>query len=265
MSPPAVVVADGDTHLFLRGLNNEVLTTHKLQGDWAAQWNELPGRGRDLSGPAAVIDGGKRLRVFVRGADNLIYGTVRQGGQWLGWNPVPGLSTEDRPAVLLDSDGSLLLLARGPQGKLHLSRGVGDGPTWSGWSALEALGTPTLTGGPAAALDGKKNLTVLCRASDGVVWRTVRVGSTWFEWKPVVGLATPADPAAISDGNGQLRVYARGARDEVLENVHLGVSWSGWRPLPGAALSTPIPALDADGVTLFVRGPSNALYALGPL
>lgn len=265
MSPPAVVQLDGSTQVFVRGLQNEIRTNRKVEEDWGVAWSELPGQGRDLSGPAAAIDRDGRTRVFVRGADNLIYETISVGSLWSGWKAVQGLSTEDRPAAVRDAGGDLLLLARVAHGQLFVNRRSGPDYTWEGWQLLDATGAPTLIGGPAAALDGQGSLTVACRAADGSLWRTVRVGTTWLEWKPIGGLLTPSDPAAVADASGRIRIYARGSRDELLENVRDGVDWLGWRNIAGAALSAPAPLLQPAGITLFVRGPSDVLYAVGPL
>ena len=63
-------------------------TSEQQQFGWLG-WNEVPGNGFTVSGPATTSYNGNDY-VFVRGTNNLIYANSFNGTTWSGWSEVPG-------------------------------------------------------------------------------------------------------------------------------------------------------------------------------
>ena len=89
------------------------------------------------------------LRVFVRGADNLLYQKLYVNGQWSDWHwlavPAVGITT-DSPSAVTSPDGRVDLFVRGKDNALWHTIFYANGSQ----TAWESLGGE-LTSGPAAA------------------------------------------------------------------------------------------------------------------
>lgn len=88
------------------------------------------------------------LRVFVRGADGLLYQKILQNQEWTNWVslPVPSVGiTTDSPSAVTSPDGRVDLFVRGKDNALWHEIFWPDG-TRSEWESLGG----NLTSGPAA-------------------------------------------------------------------------------------------------------------------
>lgn len=89
------------------------------------------------------------LRVFVRGADNLLYQKVFVNGEWGDWHwlPIPTVGiTTDSPSAVTSANGRVDLFVRGKDNALWHTTFYPNG-SQSAWQSLGG----ELTSGPAAA------------------------------------------------------------------------------------------------------------------
>jgi hypothetical protein len=134
--------------------------------------------GVDPSGSPQIVEAVYASpEIFVRGTDNRVYTTTRRDlvsattAQWNDWTPVAEDVDAD-PGVVFSrnatSDTLILAVRSRVDGQIHLSSRSGGG--WGQWTSIGAPPTGAASA-PALASQSPKNLAVLVRGGDGLIYR----------------------------------------------------------------------------------------------
>jgi hypothetical protein len=205
-SEPAAVAAFGGAgvDLYVRGLDNEIWESVFYNVEWSGIWEQVPGGGLSLSGPAVVEHRGAH-KLFVRGLDNRIY---ENDFDDKGWTLVPAgafFFTISAPAAV-SYRGSLYLFVRGLDNRVYFSV---DGTTWrvvpdpGPFTFLNPNHGLTLAA-PSALVDGT-TLKLFITGVDHGIWENDFDGTRWSGWSEISDhpLTTSA-PAAVKPPFGNL-------------------------------------------------------------
>lgn len=240
------------------------------QAAWSG-WTELPGGGRTLSAPTAVV--GSALFLFVRGLNDGIWQNFlnTSGSTWSGWNELPGGGrTPSSPAAFVTGfNGLLYVFVRGANDGVWVNVLNPFTNNWSGWSELPGGGR-TLSAPAAVVYGGRLHLFV--RGLNDGIWMNALNETeprTWSGWSELPsGGRTLSSPAAVAESldplGGSLAVFVRGTNDGIWQNVlnRLNGTWSGWNELPGGGrtLSSPTAVMYNNRLHLFVRGLNDGVW-----
>ena len=124
-------------------------SSEQLQFGWNG-WNEVPGNGFTVSGPATTSYNGNDYG-FVRGANDRIYVNSFNGTTWSSWSEVLGGVTPSAPAATTIGN-TLNLFVRGTDNTIYTN--TLNGTSWSGWSQVPGNGsTPDAPGATAYSFD----------------------------------------------------------------------------------------------------------------
>ncbi len=183
--------ADGRLEVFVRGKNNDLLTsTQSCPGCGWDSWRSLGGSFQ--SDPVINQNADGRLEAFVRnsnyGIDHTWQTTTKGNGNWHAWQPVAaglgfstGLTVATLPTSIRNDDGRLELFALASNGALLHTDQCNGRPScggWTTWSRVVLVSSPTFfVGSPTVGKDADGHLDVLMRAANGAVWQI-------FETKP---------------------------------------------------------------------------------
>jgi hypothetical protein len=126
-----------------------------------------------VGGPTVAAGADPQLEIFVRGTDDVVYGTqnLLAGGQftgWADWAPL-GEYLDSDPAVAVLDQETLHLAARSALFHTVVVRTRASG-TWSAWISLGAPAAGAASAPAVAALDGAL-LTVIVRGGDGLLYQ----------------------------------------------------------------------------------------------
>lgn len=191
---------------------------------------------------------------FVRRTDDQVYtGRFGAGGGFVGWTPMPGLSTATAPATAVN-DASVYVFARAKDGRIFYARG--NGGTGDGWQEVPG---GERTDSAVGAADG----ILVARRGDGDIRYITYDGSGpqlgFSSWADVPHEGrTPSAPAITRLGNGYF-LFVRGTDDGIhYKSLNADkTQWGAWQRVQGGATHT-APAV-AQG-TLVVRGTDSGLH-----
>jgi SpoIID/LytB domain protein len=251
ISPVGVAAARtdlGTVLAFVRGTNGAVWTTTARNGTFGG-FREIPSVIR--GGPAAVSADGRRVDLFVTGADRALWhsSTVVDGlGQpttFTPWESLGGILTTG-PAAASSAAGRLIVSARGTDGAVW-SRTL-DGSTWSAWQSAGGLGISA----PAVDVVGAGTYRVLVVGVDGAVWSrqlSAAGGTGTSDWTSG-GLHSTFAPGASGTAS-----WARSIRAVAYNNG------PGVREIWGASLVVDIGGIVTSSVAL-VEWDGSSVWAL---
>jgi hypothetical protein len=195
---------------------------------------------------------------------------AREG--WSPWQRLGGMLTA-RPTASLDRDGSLHVLAPGPEQRLWHAWQTQPGGRWAcHWAERQAppsiedaaawpgghdlghatrfLGAPVLTG------DRNGRVQVFVRDSRGVTYHIWQNASQ--SWEAIAGGTVTSDVAVVRTAASRLEIFACHARGQLAHAWQTAPDgpWTSWVSISGSLdhATTPAVALDARGdVEVFVR------------
>ena len=240
-TPALALNGEGRLELLARGQDG--VLWHRWQergGLWSKDWVSRGSDGGGFAGaPALALNDQGRLEVFVPGNDGALWHLWQEqrGGLWSNdWasfgNAYRGFSST--PALALNGDGRLELLAQGNDGVLWHCWQEQDG-LWANEMASRGSDGGGFAGAPALALNGEGRLEVFVPGNDGALWHRWQEqrGGAWSkEWvsRGSVGGGFASTPALALNGEGRLELLVRG-NDGVLWHLwqeQRAGSWSEW-------------------------------------
>ncbi|GAA4861040.1 hypothetical protein GCM10023222_11060 [Saccharopolyspora cebuensis] len=188
---PAVQInAQHELKLFALGAGG-VVWTHSQVRPGGDEWTPARGiTGTVASTPAVALDHQNRLQLFaVDPAGDVLQSSELGPGanrwtdwrSWENWRSGPQVFAE-RPEVVMDAKGSLVVFARDTEGTVHESFQSGPGRT--GWKEWQDRGGD-LVDLTAAVKDFEGRLCVYGIGADGSLTRTRQSGPAegpWHEW-----------------------------------------------------------------------------------
>jgi hypothetical protein len=128
-----------------------------------------------VGGPAVAAADDPEVEIFARASDGAVYGTrnLLADGKFVGWADWSALSQnldlDSDPAVAVLDPETLHLAAHSARYRIVVMRTRAEG-TWSAWISLGAPAVGAVSAPAVAALDGRQ-LTVIVRASDGLLYQ----------------------------------------------------------------------------------------------
>jgi hypothetical protein len=186
--PGAVCRSGGKIDVFVRGtVGQGVWHAWYDNGMWQNQYGidpkpgssefrqELTGIGGEafggaiIGGPDACSWGGKRLDVFVRGLDNIIWHKYRDDqGTIHEWESLGGLTMTSDPSAVALTSGLMSVFARGENNQIWTKSYNLKTDRWGPWLPLGGV----LSGGPDVARTADNRADVFARGADGAIWHT---------------------------------------------------------------------------------------------
>jgi predicted alpha-1,6-mannanase (GH76 family) len=214
-------------------------------------WVSLGNPSMHLIGtPAAIVDGGGAIRVFVRGANGDLYQDIGSGNAWSGFTSLGGTWPFD-VAATAGAKGYVHLFGVGTSGALYQDQLAPGRSTWSGWTSLGG----TVTGVPAAfpirayARDTSGALEEYTPAANGAYTADSR-GGNW-----------PFDVAAVAVGAGSLHLFAVGTAGQMYWQRQSPAfrTWSDWTSLGGSLTGVPAAVASKGTVYLFATAAGGSV------
>ncbi len=146
-SDPAVASADGGFWAFGRGTDNAIYVKRSSSTSWQGSWHRMTGQG-SRSDPEAVFDG-VRVRVFIKGSGDRLYGARRVSGGWSPWQDLgrPSAGGLTSNPLAIGYDGETIVFARAAN-ELHARRTVGG--SWTAWETLPGVSVAPVRGATSA-------------------------------------------------------------------------------------------------------------------
>lgn len=267
--PSAVVDPDGTVRVFARvaggGTRGGSLEQDSLAPGSSA-WSGFTSLGGATPyGPAAVAAANGVTRVFVLGANGVLYVNTLAAGSstWSGWSSLSrpaGVFLIGTPAVVQDHTGVIRVFVRGENGNLYTDSLSGS--TWSGFSDLGGIWPWDV----AAEAGSGGYVHVFAVGTTGNLYhdQMAAPSGSWSGWSDLGGQVTGV-PAATQDSGGTLRAYARETSGgALLEYYAAGGSTSYATDTHGGAWPFDEAAVATSGtraVTLFGIGTSANAYS----
>jgi len=267
-SDPFIGVYNDELIVAIKGVNGEVLMNRSVHGYFWRGWEEVPGNGRIVNGPAFVEYRDKQY-LIAGGTDNNIWYTVNDHDNWSGWTRL-GQATAATPGAAVFQD-RLYVVARDYGNRLYQnvlgaksehsvpdplppSQPQPEPPLANNWTEWRKFAEGETPAGPAAAIY-QNNLFTMVRGMDNGIYAKTNPASGWA----AIGGATPAGPG-MAMYNNVLYALVRGTDNRVYLNRFTGRAWSGWTNIGGATESGG--ALFAYDGSLYaaVRGTDNGVY-----
>ena len=223
-SPGAASWSSSRLDVFWRGNGDDAAIYRRW---WDTKlWSSVSSLGGGTtSSPAVVATASKRLDLYVRGLDNVVWQRRYDGMAWSAWSPL-GASHHLREPRRLRAPRNLdrrPVRPRPGQRRLsplprreHVVCGLGLDRRAAGRRDLGARRGLELHGG---------RIDVFVRGADSAIWRRTWTTS-WGPWTSVGGVATSA-PSATSRGTGSIDLFVRGADGQVYATTGTAVGWTG--------------------------------------
>ncbi|MDA0164712.1 hypothetical protein OM076_30875 [Solirubrobacter ginsenosidimutans] len=251
-NPATASRSAGETYVFARALDGNVLERHRQTTGWS-DWRSIGGDA--TSGPAAAAYGGT-IHVFVRGPDGAVYQSwLQDDGSFHSWNSLGGY-TLSAPAVTPRRGTPYLdLVVRGGDSQMYQQSYV-PGTGWSGFAAIGGV----LTSGAAINSQSAGLLNIWSRATDGTMVQKSWNGSAWVDWSTLGGGLIGA-PSTVSRAENVINIYVRGAADATYQRSWSAAGWTDWFLLDSTPVaSTPVVGSDRpDREYLFARTAKNTM------
>jgi hypothetical protein len=240
----------------LRVVGTNVFDTLSQRVRTTAGWSDWRGIGAPpggvTSGPAITAQGGARLDLVVRGADNAIWHASFGGGAWSGWDSLGGVATAS-PGICSWMAGRLDVFCVGQDGTIYHNWYTGS---WSGWFSIGAPLDQPVTSGPSAASRGANVLDLVVRGADGQIWHKGWGATGWTAWQ-AIGLAGASYGPGIAAVGETLSVFGVDMHGHMWTSDFGANGWGPWGPVFGTAAFTSRPAAVLEGksiVDLIGRG-----------
>lgn len=174
---PAVVTANQDLHVFVRGQDNHLW---HISGKYPNDPHKAPTFGKWInlgggltSAPVAINSGSMNntMECFVTGANNSLWTIGGDGKKWSKFQNLGGQIKGLPTAVNTFTGDSTFVFGRGVHDKLWYRRR--DGAKWKRWQSLDGQ----LTGDPELFLsptnNGGANLTCMVLGKNGELWQRI--------------------------------------------------------------------------------------------
>lgn len=193
----------------VRAADNNLWVNSTEGGNWVGWW-KITGGSLTSSPAIAWSPTSSKVNIFVRGADNALYGTtypsttgpptwLRLGGHLLG-----------APAATSWGPGRVDVFARGGGNQLYTI--AFDNGQWYPWGSLGGY----LTSDPGVASWGANRLDVFARGNDGSIFTRSWNYNNWTPWGSLGGWVAPDDaPGVASYQHGGLGLFVRGGGDHM--------------------------------------------------
>jgi hypothetical protein len=213
--------------------------------------------GATSSSPAVVAPADKRLEVYARGLDDVVWHRRYDGAVWSPWTSLGG-GTYASPAASTRRGTSIVdVFIRGKDNAVyHRYR---NGTSWSpGWVSI---GAPPggATSAPATVSTANGKIDVIVRGANSAIWRRTWSGSSWSAWASLGATAVSA-PAVATRGPNKLDVFIRGASGLIWQRVFDGAVWSAWTSIGGSTLSAPAAVSpNSKRIDVWARGGDNGV------
>src|SRR5689334_14541639 len=179
-----------------------------------SDYQEVPGSKLTGSSPAALYDDAGVLRIFVRGADNMIYENV---GLSAVWTRISNFRISDGIAAT-SYNGTIYLFARGRDGTIW-GKGYADG-TWMQMSG-PVHGAPAAAAGPAGIELAITGADYGWNAPGPVYHRTIRSVTDPAPWI-FLGDRSNSGPGVVVDALGAVRVFTRNLENRISQSINNG-------------------------------------------
>jgi hypothetical protein len=214
-----------------------------------------------ISNITAGTDRSGALEAFGLGGDSTLWHITQSGaaGAWGTWQPLGGGGFTSDPAVVLNSDGRLVVLETSSDGTLQSLTQTGPGD-WSGASWVTV--TTGVKGRPAVVNNSDGILEAYARTTGDAVIQMKTSGPSGGFWTgpTALGGIVTSDPAAVLDANGVMQVFATGT-DQSLWNTAVAADGTvySWSFVGGSLKGNP--AVNSIGGTVYVvaRGSDDSL------
>jgi predicted alpha-1,6-mannanase (GH76 family) len=238
-SPAAVAASNGDTRVFVVGVNGNLYDDALPAGSSAwSGWSSLgsPGGTHLIGTPAVVQDSSGVIRAFIRAENGNLYTDSLSGSTWSGFSDLGGTWPSD-VAALVGSSGYVHVFAVGTTGNLYHDQ-LPPGGSWSGWGDLGG----EVTGVPAVAQDSAGTMRAYAREVSGgaLLEYYANSGSTSYATDTHSG-AWPYDEAAVAtSGTRAVSLFGVGSTGNAYwQYLTTKPSWSSWNDLTGGFTGVP--------------------------
>jgi hypothetical protein len=232
----------------------QVLFNQAAPGAAFAGWQAVPGglfTPEPLTTDAQVGAGMQDTTLFVFAKTpapegQIAFNQAAAGGAFVGWQLLPGITTDQAPAAAGRSD-NLFVFVTDRQGNIQFNQAA-PGGAFAGWQTLPGLTTDTAVG--AGMQD--TTLFVFAKETAGSVWfNQAPPGGAFENWQPLPGVTTDQAPAAAGRSDN-LFVFVTDLSGTIWFNQAApGGAFAGWQTLPGLTTDTAVGAGMQD-TTLFV-------------
>ena len=174
---PALAVSTNRLDLVVTGINDIVYHMALPSGIPTYVWDS-PG-GYAFGAPSAVSDG-TTLHLVIQGTDHGVrYNSMSLfSGVWSGWVYLNG-GTSSRPAIALDSTGTLQIVVRGLDNGIYHDTIPPAGPPGTTWDSASGGSTSDV---PAIGFSGTSLIVLVKGGSDFGLYTDTLTGSSWGRW-----------------------------------------------------------------------------------
>ncbi|GEM_PF-1507445 len=231
VSEPPVVArnADGRLVVFAVGADGHLRSRTQRSTGSALQWDAWQDLG-GTSGPFAVsaqADG--RLVVVAATGDSKLKWTVQTpDATWEKWRDLNGDGCGMR-ALTMDSEGRLVVFAKGPQDQVLAS--TQSAPNSTTWGAWQSLGGPYGNGlAVCRSIDGRIEVFGM-DAQSALFHASQTPDGKWSDWQPLAGVEATG-LAVGRNKDGRIEVFVRNKDGKMMYRMQRepGKSgiWDGW-------------------------------------
>lgn len=178
--------------------------------------------------PAALKQGGASLEVFFAGDDKGLYTQLRSNNAWQGAQPLPGASTQMRPAVVQLSGGeALVVFVRDGDGKLMFNRRQGS--IWS--NAFEVEGSSFSSLPPRLVALAQDRALLVFRGLDNKLYSSRYEPKASPPWSTPAAIGSPnpvvSSLPALAPGIAGLDAELLYVSSSIAQHCRLsGLTWS---------------------------------------
>jgi len=215
-----------------------------------------------------------RIEIFVIGKDDQLYHNWQgMDGKFQSKFAELGGPFSGSPAVLLNSEGNMVIFTRGKVSRsLMYNHQVHNATAvyWSGWVNLGGI----LTSAPSAVLTAEAMVHVFVRGVDKGLFDKKQVAThsgtvAWSKYEGLGGLlaSNPSVPTALNPVN-LLEIFVRQAdraiwykKQTAITHEADSVAWSDWQSLGGKMASGPSVVINNDGLLeVYARGINREIF-----
>jgi hypothetical protein len=165
-----------------------------------------------------------------------------------------------------NTDGRLVVAARGKDGHIRLDTQQTPNGLWSGWQVLP--GGPAFAGDPVFGQEDDGRLALFAVGTDSAVWENEQSApdQNWLGWRALPGAQHfTGTPALSRNGDGTMDIFARDTSGNIWQTAQIqpNGNWMNWQPLAGppAFASNPVVAQDSDGrLEVFARSTDGQIW-----
>lgn len=263
---PGVVVVDGTTDVYARGMDNALLQKWWDGSSWDPsddEWHRHDDGFELRSSPAALAKRADHRAIVARGKDGWVHLKQYRRHGWELWIQLLNISKGRPGAVLAGNVIDLYIRGVHPGFEDTLNQSWEDGQDWSDWF-LHDDGF-RMTSSPTVVSSGKNHRDVYAAGPDGAVWHKWWDGSDWSAWASIGGETEDEPGVVIADQATD--VYVRGLDGALWQKWWDGSSWNpseyGWHRHDDGFVFHSGPVVVSSGPAhrdVYVRGPDGAIW-----